>query len=237
MKPRTKLILAGAIALIVGFGVAMPLLLLNIGPLRWTPPEEVHVEVDIMYAYFGVQQFNQNLTGLWINSSNLQGDLPREDLHFVTYLFVVNITNLSDKFFVSMHELYFVAGPSIDAEPDSWGATDPMVYLEIRDLHESYIFNSQCEPGHSRLIALTGIVETYGVAYSQLQNGTIYLFTIIYGQPIGDAGNAIWSKSYCLKEVQLQIFGSEFLYNNLLSENQRLNFYPNGIDVYIWTIS
>jgi hypothetical protein len=240
MKPRTKLILAGAIALIVGFGVATPLLLLNLTPVRSGP--RLDVEVDIGYAYFGVQQFNQNLTGLWINSSDPQvhlptGDLAAGDRHFIAYLFVANITNLSDKFYIAMDEVYFVAAESIHVDPDGgWGETNAIVFHEVHELRNRYFFNNQVEPGHSRLIALTGIVEAYDVAYSQLQSGTTELFTIIYGEPVAGE-NAVWSESYCLKQVQLQTFGTEFLYNRLLSENQELVISMNGIDAFIGTTS
>jgi hypothetical protein len=70
---------------------------------------------------------------------------------------------------------------------------------------------------------------------SMLENGSffkdpIYLFGSASGQP---QSGGIPSTAYSLKHVQLQSCGTGFLYNTILSDNQRWFLDQNGIDVYI----
>jgi hypothetical protein len=225
------LILGGAVALILGFAVAIPILVAYYSPTR-----SLQIEVDLVYAYFGVQQFNQNVTGLWVNSS----DPIQQEIRIISFFMVLNITNRSDGA-ADLTDLLVIAGPSISVI-NTTGATgvsaeDPIVFFYLGDNINWY---SVWGPHQSRLIAVTGSVGTRGmsaIARSLLENGSIdpiYLYASATGHPY-DGG--LVSSGYSLKYVHLQAFGTEFLYNAVLSDNQRWWLDQNGIDVYIVTIS
>jgi len=241
MRLTIKLILGSAIALSLGLAAASPILISNLALTN-----KILVKVDIVYAYFGVQNFNPNVTGL---SRNLNG-APC----IVSYLFVLNVTNPSNKL-AMIGEFEVSAAPEIlvyngteivgstklaehtTASPitnESFGVLkENTIITDLRDLSEFYPSWSQYwSPYKSRLIALTGMVEVSSLAYPALTNGTIYLYGEANGKPY--EGGAL-SRGFSLKQVELQIIGKEFLYNALLSENQILRFDGNNIDVYIET--
>jgi hypothetical protein len=233
------LILGGAVALILGFAVAIPILV-----AYYTPTTSLQIEVDLVYAYLSVHQFNQNVTGLWINSS----DPLQQGIGIISFFMVLNITNRSDRF-ADLTDFLVIAGPSISvtnttvAHPGGYSsstgvsAENPVVFYTLGDNINWY---SVWEPHQSRLIAVTGSVGTRGmsvIARSLLENGfigPIYLYASARGYP-RDGG--LVSSGYSLKYVRLQAFGTEFLYNAVLSNNQRWSLDQNGIDVYIVTIS
>jgi len=88
MKLHFKVILGSTIALMLGIAATSPILVPNLALTT-----KIKLDVDVVYAYFGVQEFNSQITGLWRNSSNIY----EYDLHFVSYFIVLNITDLSDK--------------------------------------------------------------------------------------------------------------------------------------------
>jgi len=243
MRLTIKLILGSVIALTLGLAAASPILIPNLALTN-----KIQIEVDVVYAYFGVQDFNQNVTGL---SRNLTG-AP----HIVSYFFVLNVTNRSNKL-AMIGEFEASAAPEIlvqngtevvgskklaertTASPittESFGVSkENPIITDLRDLSRFYPGWSQYwSPNKSRLIALTGMVEVSSVAYTALTNGTIYLYGEARGKPY--EGGTL-SRGFSLKQIQLQKIGKEFLYNALLSENQLLRFGGNNIDVYIETRS
>jgi len=237
MRLTIKLILGNVIALTLGLAAASPILIPNLALTN-----KIQIEVDVVYAYFGVQDFNQNVTGL---SRNLTG-VP----HIVSYFFVLNVTNRSNKLAL-IGEFEVSAAPEIlvqngtevvgskklaERTTESFGVSkeNPIV-TDLRDLSRFYPGWSQYwSPNKSRLIALTGMVEVSSVAYTALTNGTIYLYGEARGKPY--EGGTL-SRGFSLKQIQLQKIGKEFLYNALLSENQLLRFDGNNIDLYIETRS
>jgi len=245
MKLSIKMILANAIALMLGLAAASPILVPN-----FALTTKVQIEVDIIYAYFGVQEFNRNVTGLWRNQSN-----PLEyTLHIVSYFIVLNVTNRSNKLAL-IGEFEVSAAPEIlvhngtemigseklaeqitvsPISDEGFGvAKENPILTDLRDLSRFYPGWSQYWPSNtSRLIGFTGMVEVPNIPYAALENGTIYLFGEAIGQPYG--GGSL-SRGFSLKYVQLQVLEKEFLYNTALSENQLLRIDSNGIDVYIET--
>jgi hypothetical protein len=243
MRLIIKLILGSVIALTLGLASSSPILIQNLALTN-----KIQVEVDVVYAYFGVQNFDQNITGL---SRNLTGG-P----YIISYFFVLNVTNRSNK--LAMIEKFEVsAAPEIlvyngtemlgSKKLAEHATTSPItnetfgvleentIITDLRDLSEFYPAWSQFwSPNKSRLIALTGMVEVSSLAYPALTNGTIYLYGEAKGKPY--EGGTL-SRGFSLKQVQLQIVGQEFLYNSLLSENQLLRFGGNNIDVYVETRS
>jgi len=227
MRLPVKLILGSVIALTLGLAVASPILIPNL-----TLTTKVQIEVDVVYAYFGVQNFTSSITGLWRNYSSFR----ENDLHIISYLFVLNVTNPTDKLLI-LGEFTASAAPQIQViqhleEGLSISETNTIASA-FRDLSRYYPGWSQYwQPKRSRLIALSGIIENSNTAaYDALQTGSIYLFGRVEGKIYGGG----WADGYSLKHVQLQKIGNEYLYNTLLNENQILRLSLDGIDVFIET--
>lgn len=250
MRLTIKLILGSVLALLLGVAVASPILVQNL-----ELGAKVQIQVDVVYAYFGVQEFNRSITGLWRNFSD-----PWEwDLHIVSYLIVLNVTNRSDRL-ATIEEFQVSAAQEIlvtngtnkigseelarsfrtnQTSSDGSNPTDRdfgvaqanTIVMDARDLKGAYFWSQYWSPDESRLIGLRGTTEVANVAaYKALTTGTIYLFGKAEGRPL-DGGSQ--SRGFSLKHVQLQMFEREFLYNVVVSENQILRFDSNGIDVYI----
>lgn len=246
MRLTTKVILGSVLGLALGLAAASPMLIPNLAL-----PTKVQIEVDVVYAYFGVQEFPSDITGLWRN----QSDSWENTLHIVSYFIVLNVTNHSDKLAL-IGEFEVSAAPEIlvingtdmigseklaeqttvsPISGEGFGVSkENPILTDLRDLSRFYPGWSQYwSPNESRLIGLTGIVEVSNIAaYDALQSGTIYLYGEAKGKPY--EGGSL-STGFGLKNVQLEIIGSEYLYNAMLSENQILRMDSNGIDVFIET--
>jgi hypothetical protein len=239
MRLRYKLIIGSVLALLLGLTISLPVLLSNFALVT-----KVKIGVDVAYAYFGVQVFGENVTGLWRNTTAHL--LP----YVISYLFVLNVTNFSDEL-ATMNDFYVAAAPYILVQngterigrqrgsenfTTSGGgfavSIEGTIISDFLDVTRYYPGWSQYwSSNRSRLIALSGLMEIPDSAYDSLLNGTIYLF----GQAEGRAyGGGAFSMGFDLKQVQLQNFGREFLYNGILSENQTLHT-SNKIDVWIET--
>jgi len=227
MRLTIKLILGSVIALTLGLSAASPLLVPNLALTT-----KVQIEVDIEYAYFGIQNFASSITGLWRNYSSLW----ENDLHIISYLFVLNVTNPTDNPLI-LGEFTASAAPQIQVTQYPKGevsiAQTNTIASAFRDLSRYYPGWSQYwQPNTSRLIALSGTIENSNTAaYDALQTGTIYLFGRVEGK-IYEGG---WADGYILKHIQLQKIGNEHLYNTLLNENQILRLSQDGIDAFIET--
>lgn len=226
MKFGIKLILSGILALILGVAFASPILFANL-QLR----ERVKISVDVVYAYFAIQNFDADIIGLW---RNLSEPIER-DLWFVSYFVVLNVTNLSDKLaMIEKFQVMVAQKITMKRLP-----TNEIQVSAVNSIITDFLDGKQYpgwshywSPGESRLIGFTGMREvSNAAAYSQLETGIVYLFGEAEGQPIGGK----MSKVFSLKHVQLQIIDKEFLYNKILSENQLLRIDSNGIDVYVET--
>jgi hypothetical protein len=228
MKPSFKLILGSIIALTLGLAAASPILVPNLALT-----EKVQIEVDVVYAYIGVQNFTQDMTGLWRNSSSIY----EYDLHMVSYFIVLNITNLSNKIaLIREFEASAAQETTVEQLPNEGtrvSQTNPIVG-NYRDVSGYYPGWSQYwSPNSSRLVAFSGIVELSNAgAYNALRTGAIFLFGKAEAKPLGGGQQ---SSAYSLKHVQLQTIGKEYLYNAVLSENQMWRMDTNGIDVFIET--
>jgi hypothetical protein len=228
MKLSFKLIIGSMIALTLGLAAASPILVPNLALT-----EKVQIEVDVVYAYIGVQNFSESITGLWRNTSNIY----EYDLKIVSYFIVLNITNLSNKIAL-IQEFEASAAQQITVEHH---ADEVVGVSQTNTIVHNYQDVSGYYPGwsqywsanESRLIALTGVAEVSNTAaQAALQSGTIYLFGKAEAKPLGGGSQ---SSAYSVKHVQLQTIGNEYLYNTILSENQIWRMDTNGIDVFIQT--
>jgi hypothetical protein len=224
MKINIKLMLGSILATMLGLVVALPILVPNLALTK-----TVHIEVEVVYAYFGVQEINSDIIGLWRNLSD-----PKEsDFRIVSYFFVLNVTNHSSESAIIKE---FSALAAQEAQVGSRGEVSAknVIALGFRDVRGYILFWSQyLHPNESRLIGLTGIVEVPNLEYAVLQSGKTYLFGSVEAQPYSRGS---WSRGYSLKHVELQITDGEFMYNAVLSENQILRIdESNGVDIYIET--
>jgi hypothetical protein len=205
---RLKLILGGLLALVLGLAVSSPILFSEL-----TPVTRIQLDIDVQYAYFGVQDFSQDITGLWRNVT-----YPQENyLHLVSYLIVLNITNHSGKL-VYIEEFEAAAGPRIVV--DNGTVMVNKVVYDVRTIKwAAGCWDQYWSPNESRLIGLTGMTDVYDPPYLALLSGTLYLYGHVEGISPGEKSMVVGST---VKQVQLQTHGREFLYNALLSENQML---------------
>lgn len=245
MGMNFKIVLGNIIALTLGIAAASPILVPN---LKLTT--KIQMEVDVVYAFFGIQEFDNQIIGLWRNSSD-----PYEyNLHIISYFIVLNVTNRSDKlaiideFEASAAQEILVyngtnrigserLGENISISPSNVGfgvSIQNRIVTDFRDMSRYYPGWSQyLSPKASRLVALTGIVEISNIAaYDALSSGNIYLFGRVRGRPLGEGTP---STAFCLKQIQLQKIEKDFLYNAVLSENQMWRIDVNQIDVCIET--
>lgn len=218
MDLRWKLILGGILALLLGLAFSIPLLVLNLKPRT-----NIELIVDVKYAYFGDQTFSQNMSGLWRNASN-----PKDyERRLISYIIVLNITNHSDKL-AYVDEFEAAAGPEILVENGTTSMHNPVVY-DVRTVKYFPGWDQYWAPNQSRLVALTGTVSDYQIVFQSLMSGKLCLYGRVQAMAYG---SRTYSDSFGLKQVQLQEFGPEFLYNALISGNQLLQI-ENGFDVSV----
>lgn len=218
MDLRLKLILGGVLALLLGLAFSIPLLISNLRPAT-----SIELIADVKYAYFSDQTFSQNISGLWRNASN-----PLEhEQHLISYIIVLNITNHSDRL-AYVEELEVAAGPMITIENGAPQMQNPVVF-DVRTIRWFPGWDQYWQPDQSRLVGLTGIVHVYEIVYRSLASGTFYLYGRVEARPYGEG---TYSAGFGVKQVQLQAYGKEFLYNALISENQMLQI-NYGFDVSV----
>ena len=219
---RLKLVLCGVLALILGLAFSVPLLVSNLKPRT-----SIELIVDVKYAYFGDQLFGQNISGLWRNTSNLQDGYIYYGQHLISYIIVLNVTNHSDKL-AYVDELEAAAAPEIIVGNSSTEIANAIVD-DVRTIKFFPGWDPSWEPDESRLVALTGTVSVYENAYQSLVSGTLYLYGRVEAMAYG---SGTYSVGFGLKQVQLQEYGREFLYNALISGSQLLQI-ENGFDVSV----
>ena len=230
-------------ALLLGLAVAYPFLAPD---LALAP--KMKISVDVVYAYFGVQEFPSNVTGLWRNYS----DPIERSFHIISYLVVLNVTNYSNQsariktFEVAVAPKITVGNGTyverIGESGQDENLSDTVVSISIENsivTDSRYLvyypgWDEIWEAGNSRLIGLSGITEVQDNAYPSLQGGDVYLFGKVEGEAAWAKGG--WSEAYSLKHVQLEMIGNSnqysALYNSVLGGNQFLRM-GEGLDVYI----
>jgi len=238
----SRLVVGSFLALMLGMVIGTPILVQN---LALGEPPEVYAEV--VYAYFGLQPFNQNVSGLF-------------GRQVISYLFVLNVTNLSDQLVIvnnfvasaaeSMWFLNATSDHSFNAtEPAGngipWNNSTQVRYMAkggvglsskngIASRSENIPEGNQYywSANTSRLVALTGIVEVSGLALQALRAGKIFVFSNVGGKVYGSRLSI--SGAYVIKGIELQnIQNQEFVYNVLLKPNQSLHITGDGIGVVI----
>lgn len=237
----SRLVIGSFLALILGFSVGMPVLFQTV-----TLGEQPKVYADIVYAYFSLLPSNQSVPGL-----------QRE--HSVSFLFVLNVTSLSNKvvkitnvdaeaagkitFLLTTRE----GGNSTSTEPPNieWSNVTQVRYLGgegnslgfgssdgIAMRSESFGGGNYYWPENaSRLVALSGMVQIPESGLAAMQTGKVFVFSHVEGRAY--SSNLRVSGAYVIKGVQLDRVGdTEFVFNELLKANETLRFLNDGVGVY-----
>jgi hypothetical protein len=235
----TKLVGGSLLALVLGVVVGMPILVQNV--VIGEPPK---VYCEVVYAYFGLQPFGENVSGLY-------------GKQVISYLFVLNVTNISNQYVIvndfdaSAAEMIrfsnLTDGNVTESTPIQvvWDNITRVRYMTKDGVgyESSNGIASQSESfpegnayywsaNSSKLVALTGMMETSELALHALRLGKIFVFSHVGGKVYGD--RLTISGAYVIKGVELQIIeGREFVYNALLGAKQRLSITSDGTGVSI----
>jgi hypothetical protein len=193
------------------------------------PNGNAHLDVDVVYAYFSTQPVSENVTGLYKNSNNQVSDRYTTGSFFV----VLNVTNYSNVSVV-LNEFCIDAAQHMNftytANQGSVSIDEPFfAYHQTDNQHENLTsaYNLVWRPYESRLIAFSGITQLNN--RSLLQAGTFY----VGGRVAGSVINGSYAFGGGAKLIQVENFGDEYLYNNLVTGNETLRVYPFGLDVEI----
>lgn len=232
MRRETLMVIGGCLAaLILGLTLAYPLLSSQLPRTK-----TIGLGVDVVYAYIGGSNFDENIIGLWRNYS-----IPREivnsngngfvyDVHAFSYLIILNITNNLNGL-ADIKNFDIKIGPKIYIPSFGGVASENPILRDSRQVQVYLPWNSIWSANASRLIYLSGVASAHDIAYNALKNGKIDIYAQVSGR--GYSENVGLSGTF-LKEMELQTFGDQYLYNGLLSGNQTLIFY-DGLDVSVGT--
>jgi hypothetical protein len=234
MIPIIKLALLGLAAIALGALLAMPMLYSNTKPPSLnTVGVEGTINCDIIYAYFSTAPPSGNESVLW-NTINVSSETESTT---VFYYFILNVTDNSNVT-VAIDHLEVDAAKFInmtDLHPT--GFISEILYpflkhtIEIAsnpeyDTDTSNVWN----PDQSRLIAFSGFNQISDIN-TNLQNGTFYLGSEVYGTPLGNSLQSMVSGSS--KQVQLEIRGDQYIYSEL-AKNQTISISPyQGLEVHL----
>ncbi len=232
MKRSSVVVVAGClVALFIGLALAYPMLASDL-----TASQKVSGTVEVVYAYIGDLNVDANVSGLWRNFSEPAGVVAIDgtcfgyDVHALSYLIVLRITNpATDP--IGITSLDVMVGPQISRDNKTGSLTASNNVLVGHQETSFYPgWNNLWSEGASRLVYLSGVVGAHDFTYAALQNESITIYASAEGQVWGDQKASF--AGYTLKQVQLQNFAGNYLYNNLVGVNQTLVFY-SSLDVSV----
>ena len=237
MQRNSIIIVAGCLtALVLGLILAYPLLETNT-----FVPAKADLGVDVVYAYFGTLNVDSNITGLYRNNTQLfatngnEGQITGNTVYttnVMSYFMVLNITNLSNDD-ARVNEMDTLAGPSISVSDTGGPLGSGFVEAQNPILTDSKLVSAYAGwdnvwgENQSRLIYLSGIMGVLNSSYTSI-NRNIWIHVEVNGATYGNTPII----GICYKQLPLETFGQDHLYNNLLGENQTLIFL-NEFDVSV----
>lgn len=237
LELNRKLVAGSLLALALGIIIGLPFLFQNVGL-----GESPRVYAEVAYASFQFQNPNSNITGM-------QGET------WVSYVFVLNVTNLSDQLVMvngfrasAAKKITFLtvtesSGATNFTESQNvvWNETTQVRYSPIGvgsqnsiDRSAGFLAGNEYfwSPGASRLIALTGFVAVPGITLNDFGGREIFVLSHVGGN-VYDSRQSI-SGAYVLKGIRLQVIQNlNFVYNNLLGPKQHLRITEDGAGVTI----
>ena len=168
-------------ALVLGLALAYPLLVSDFPATR-----KVDLGVDVVYAYFGRPYLDPNITGLWRNYTlqnevvGINGVRYGFDFNVVSYLIVLNVTNLSnDEAGITSFQL--IVGPQISVGTGGNVQAGNAVVNDYRNVEYYPGWGNIWSAKTSRLIFLSGVIGVHDISYSSL-NSSIDMFARVDGQ-------------------------------------------------------
>ncbi len=233
MKTKIVIVVIGIVALLLGLFLALPLFTANLNhPALTYPGGRAYIGLDVVYAYFKLEPFNQNIPGLWRDTS----DPTQVSESLTSYLIIMNVTNYSNstvymesfeataaKYMSSVSNKSYISQEIIEPFLTSTQLTNG----ENDRLHQVFPTATRWEPYESRMVAFSGIEEVTNT--SLLQTGTFYMGGHVYETPI----DGLSSQGVGSKLVRMSALGNEFLYNILVGPNQVLRFTWDGQIAYV----
>jgi hypothetical protein len=239
LELKRILIIVSLLALILGIIVGTPFLLQNL-----SLGEHPKVYAEVVYASFQFQDYNSNIIGR-------QGD------KWLTYVLVLNVTNLSNQLVMvnnfdvmvadqieflqsttnnntTVINEYPNASTSNDEIQVSYnssigiGAKDPVSRSENFLPGNDYYWDAN----QSRLMAFTGSLGVSSLVFGGFVGGSILVFSHVYGQ-VYESQQSIQG-AYVIKRIEMQVSqNSTFVYNSLLGPNEYLWISKDGAGVSI----
>jgi hypothetical protein len=229
------------LALIFGALVGMPVLFRTV-----TFGEQPKLYADVVYAYFSLLPSNQSLPVL-------------SDEHLVSFLFVLNVTNLSNEVVdvtsvdaTAAGEITFGGEGSLNNTISngshfewsnatqvwyqnatlSYAISDVIVAPSESFEGSEYYWQYYWPENSSKLVALSGLVDIPESSLALILNSKIFVFSHVEGKAYASGVSA--SGAYVAEGVQLETVGnSEFVFNELLKTNQTLQVQHDGTMVTI----
>jgi hypothetical protein len=165
-------------------------------------------------------------------------------------LFVLNVTNLSNEVVeitsaeaIAAGEISFIEGMSSTQTVTNyressieWSNATQVQYGNvsfqagpiIAERSEGFEGSTYWWPENSsKLLALSGIVESTGMGLDAIRAGKIYVLSHVEGKAYSNG--VVASGAYVIKGVQLEAFGdSEFVFNDLLKLGENLQIQSDG---------
>jgi hypothetical protein len=238
VKRSILVLTAGCLtALVLGLALAYPLLNSEMPTI-----EKLPLDVDVVYLYMGSPNLDPNVTGLWRNYTAVKEVVETNgvgivyDTNMLSYLAVLKVTNpSSSRAYLTDFELRvapLVLRPNTTLRPDySNGLNSPIIVDSRIRVDTMGIFDAWMNPGESRLVCLRGFVGVHDFLYEKLNNTPIYVTANAHGQATGDR---VAHSGSIIKPVDFEVSGGNYLYNNLLNDNQML-LINHGLEVYVGT--
>ncbi len=203
------------------------------------------ISVKLVYAYIGHPTVNNKIEGLYYNNTQTKSDM---NYNLASYVIVLRVTNNAEanrhQQFVSITQIRVAVAPLIveykqflndsNGQPAPGGLGGPAygisnaVISEDRKALQGEVagWSDYLDAGSSTLVALTGMTTTDKFSQQYIQNGTLYVWSHIIAQPgYPDAKSIITPQDQSandLEQVKFQNIGGDYLFNDLLAQNQTL---------------
>ncbi len=211
--------------------------------------EQPNLYADVVYANFSLLPSNQSV--------------PDQSGQLTSFLFVLNVTNLSNASAEVTSASVIMAGNIQFAGEGqgnitsifnwtitNWGPGNAELWNNATQVRwqnpidygysnllmkssESFVGNeSQWNGNASELVALSGVVDLSNASLAVLQSGKFFVFSHVEGEAIDSGVQA--SGAYVIKGIQLKTIGnSDFLFNELLTDNRTLQVSHDGTGVFV----
>ena len=239
MKPKFIILIVLAVGL-------SAILLTSAFYIYWNnilPEPKPNINVKIAYIYIGHPTINTNSAGFNYNISR-----SSSEYNLASYVIILKVTNNGDKMVsmtgfrgyiaeqITKNEIGLNDSNGNPAQGSLGGPSFEISNTIISDARtglQTSGFSNILDAGQSRLISLTGMVSLSKFSEKHLENPTVSIWGTVTAQ-IGYANGQSAPQSqmaYDLKLIAFQHNESDYLYNQLLGQNQTLVI--DGLDAKV----